>query len=106
MVCTLLADSRKSAASSVEGTVVVVGAGAGEGGTGFVPGKGARVVSCGKAEGAGALQLVLQTPADEGRLLGYFARLGVLVIVIKGQTNHGVCLGQVSAEGGTLGRLE
>lgn len=96
----------ESAASSVEGTVVVVGAGAGEGGTGFIPGKGAGVVRRGKAEGAGALQLVLQTPADEGWFLGYFARLGVFVIVIIGQTNHGVGLRQVSAEGGTLGWLE
>lgn len=64
--CMLFADSRESAASSVEGTVVVVGAGAGEGGARFIPGEGARVVGCGKAEGTGALQLVLQTPADEG----------------------------------------
>lgn len=102
----MLADSKQSAASSVEGTVVVVGAGAGEGGTGFIPGKGARVVSCGKAERARALQFVLQTPADEGRLLGHFAGLGVLVVVIVGQTDHGVGLRQVSAEGGTLGRLD
>lgn len=61
----MLADGKKSAASSVEGTVVVVRAGAGEAGTGFIPGKGAGVVGCGKAKGAGALQLVLQTPADE-----------------------------------------
>lgn len=100
----MLADSKRSAASSVEGTVVVVGTGAGEGGTRFTPGKGAGVVGCGKAEGAGALQPVFQTPAEEGWLLGYFARLGVLVVVIIGQTDHRVGLGQVSAEGGTLGR--
>lgn len=40
-------------------------AGAGEGRTGFVPGQGAVVVCCGEAEGAGTLQLVLQTPAEE-----------------------------------------
>lgn len=61
----MLAGSKKPAASLVEGTVVVVGAGAGEGGTRFIPGQGARVVGCGKAEGAGALQFVLQAPADE-----------------------------------------
>lgn len=61
----MLSGSVRSAASSVQGAVIV-GAGAGEGGTGFIPGKGAGVVSCGKAEGAGTLQLVLQTPADEG----------------------------------------
>lgn len=102
----MFADSKRSAASSVEGTVVVVGAGAGEGGTRFIPGKGAGVVGCGKAEGAGTLQPVFQTPAEEGWLLGYFARLGVLVVVIIGQTDHRVGLGQVSAEGGTLGRLD
>lgn len=101
----MLADSKKSAASSVEGTVVV-GARAGECGTGFIPGKGPGVVSSGKAEGAGALQPVLQTPAEEGRLLGYFAGLGVLVVIIIGQTNHGVGFRQVSAEGGALGRLD
>lgn len=63
------------------------------------------MVSCGKAEGAGALQSVLQTPADEGCFLRYFARLLVVVVVV-GQTDHGVGLWQVSAEGGTLGRLE
>lgn len=63
------------------------------------------MVSCGKAEGAGALQSVLQTPADEGCFLSYFARLLVVVVVV-GQTDHGVGLWQVSAEGGTLGRLE
>lgn len=64
------------------------------------------MVSCGKAEGAGALQFVLQTPADEGCFLGYFARLGVLVVIIIRQTDHGVGLWQVPAEGGTLGRLD
>lgn len=62
----MLADSKQPAASSVEDAVVVVGAGAGEGGTGFIPRQGAGVVGCGKAEGAGTLQFVLQAPADEG----------------------------------------
>lgn len=95
---------QRPAASSVE-DAVVVGTGAGERGTGFIPGQGARLVGCGKAEGAGALQLVLQTPADEGRLLGYLARLWVLLLIVVGQTNHGVGLGQVPAEGGALGGL-
>lgn len=90
---------------SVKGTVIVVGARAGEGGAGFIPGQSTRVVRCGEAEGAGTLQFVLQTPAEEGGLLGYFAGLGVFVVVIVGQTNHGVCLRQVPTEGGTLGRL-
>lgn len=94
------------AASSVEGAVVVVGAGAGEGGAGFVPGERPRVVVRGEAEGAGALQLVLQTPAEEGGLLGYFARPGVLVVLVVGQADHGVGLWQVPAEGGALGRLD
>lgn len=98
--------NQQAATSSVEGAVVVVGAGAGEGGTRFVPGMGPGVVRRGQAEGAGALQLGLQAPADEGWLLGHFARLGILLVVVVGQTNHGVGLGQVSTEGGTLGRLE
>lgn len=102
----LHAASRQSATSSVEAAVIVVGAGAREGGTGFIPWKGPRVVSCGKAQGAGTLQFVLQTPADEGWLLGYIARLGVLVIFVICQTYHGVGLRQVSAESGTLGRLD
>lgn len=64
------------------------------------------MVCCGKAEGAGTLQLVLETPAEERRLLGYFVGFGVFVIVIIGQTNHGVGLRQVSAESGTLGGLD
>lgn len=63
--CTTLADSKYPTARSVQGTVVVE-TGAGEGGTGFIPGQGTGVVCCGKAEGAGTLQLVLQTPAEEG----------------------------------------
>lgn len=93
-------------ASSVEGTLIVVRARTGKGGAGFIPGEGARVVSCGKAEGAGAFQFVLQAPVDERRLLGYFARLGVLVIVVVGQTDHGVSFRQVSAEGGAFGGLD
>lgn len=64
------------------------------------------MVVCGKAEGARALQFVLETPAEEGRLLGYFAGPGVLVVLVVGQTDHRVGLWQVSAEGGTLGRLD
>lgn len=63
--CTMLADCRTSAASSVQGTVVVVGAGAGERGTGLIPGKGTGVIRRGEAEGAGALQPVLQTEVEE-----------------------------------------
>lgn len=100
----LPADSPEHADSSVEGAVVVVGAGAGEGGSGFVPGESPRVISCGEAEGAGTLQLVLQAPADEGRLLGYFA--GFLLVVVVGQADHGVGLRQVPTEGGTFGWLE
>lgn len=48
-----------AAVSSVEATVIVVGAGAGEGGTRFIPGQSAGLVYCGKAEGAGTLHLVL-----------------------------------------------
>lgn len=48
-----------AAVSSVEATVIVVGAGAGEGGTRFIPGQSAGLVCCGKAEGAGTLHLVL-----------------------------------------------
>lgn len=51
-------------ASSVEGAVIV-GTGAGEGGNGFIPGKSTRLVRCGQAQGAGALHLVLQAPAEE-----------------------------------------
>lgn len=85
----------RAAVRSVEGatTVVVVGAGAGEGGAGFVPGQSAGLVRCGEAERAGALQPVLQAPAEEGGLLGDFAGLGVLVLVVVGQTDHGVGLG-------------
>ena len=105
--CTQASMLGSTKSSSVEGTVVVVvGAGAGERGAGFVPGKGPGVVRCGKAEGAGALQPVLQAKVEEGRLLGHFAGLGVLVVVVIRQADHGVGLGQVSAEGGTLGRLE
>lgn len=64
------------------------------------------MVVCGEAEGAGALQLVLQTPAEEGGLLGHFAGPGVLVVLIVGQADHRVGLWQVSAEGGTLGGLD
>lgn len=64
------------------------------------------MVICGEAEGARALQFVLQTPAEEGGLLGYFAGPGVLVVVIVGQTDHGVGLWQVSAESGALGGLD
>lgn len=95
-----------TAASSVEGAIVVVGARAGEGRTGLVPRKGSRVVVCGEAEGARTLQLVLETPAEEGGLLGHFAGPGVLVVLIVGQTDHRVGLWQVPAEGGTLGRLD
>lgn len=48
--------------SSVQRTVVVVGAGAGEGGAGFVPGLAVGVVRRRKAQGARTLQFVLQTP--------------------------------------------
>lgn len=71
----------------------------------LVPGKTAGVVSRGEADGAGALHLVLQTPAEERGLLGHLARLGVLVFVVMRQTNHGVGLGQIPTEGGALGRL-
>lgn len=64
------------------------------------------MVCSGKAEGAGTFQLVLQTPAEEGRLLGDFTGLGVLVVIIIGQTDHGVSLRQVSTKGGALGRLD
>lgn len=90
--CTLFADSKKPAASSVEGTVVVVGTGAGEGGTGFIPGQSTRMVSCGKAERADTLQFVLQTPAEEGWFFGDFACLRIIVIIIMRQANHGVSL--------------
>lgn len=60
----------------------------------------------GEAEGAGALQFVFETPAEEGGLLGHFASPGVLVVLIVGQTDHGVGLWQVPAEGGTLGGLD
>lgn len=60
----------------------------------------------GEAERASTLQFVLEAPAEEGRLLGHFAGPGVLVVFIVGQTDHGVSLRQVSAEGGTLGRLD
>lgn len=60
----------------------------------------------GEAQGAGALQFVLQTPAEEGGLLGHFAGPGVLVVLVVGQADHGVGLWQVPAEGGALGRLE
>lgn len=60
----------------------------------------------GEAERARTLQFVLEAPAQEGRLLGHFAGPGVLVVMIVGQTDHGVGLWQVSAEGGTLGRLD
>lgn len=71
----------------------------------LVPGKAAGVVGRGEADGAGALHLVLQAPAEERRLLGHFAGLGVLVLVVVGQADHGVGLGQISTEGGALGRL-
>lgn len=54
-----------SADGSVEAAVDVVGAGAGEGGNGFVPGQSATLVHCGQAQGAGTLIPVLQTPAQE-----------------------------------------
>lgn len=85
--------------------VVVVSAGGGERGDGFVPGERPRVVVRGQAQGAGALHLVLQAPAEERRLLHDLAVLGGLVFVVVGQANHGVGLGQVSTEGGALGRL-
>lgn len=90
---------------SVEGAFIIVGAGTGEGGAGFVPWECARGVGCGEAESAGTFQLVLQPPAEERRFLGHFARLGVLFVIVIGQADHGVGFWQVSAEGCTFGRL-
>lgn len=56
--CTLSAGSRKAAVSSVA-AINVVGAGAGEGGNGFVPGQSTRLTHCRQAQGAGTLSLVL-----------------------------------------------
>src|SRR4029434_4478212 len=44
-------------------------------------------------------------PAQEGHLLGDLAGLGVLVLVVEGQADHGVGLGQTPTVGGALGRL-
>lgn len=101
----VLVEGKGPAGASVEGAVIVVGAGAGEGGTGLAPGQRARGVGGGEAERARALQPVLQPPAEERRLLGDFAGLGVLVIVVEGQADHGVGLGEVPTKGGTLGGL-
>lgn len=103
---TVLADNNRPAGGSVQDAVVVVGAGAGEGGAVFIPGQRAGVVGRGKAEGAGALQPVLQAPAEEGGLFGDLAGFGALVVVVIGQADHGVGFGQVSAEGGALRRLD
>lgn len=90
---------------SVEGALIVVGAGAGEGGAGFVPWQRASGVGRREAQRAGTFQFVLQPPAQERRLLGHFARLGVLLVVVVGQADHGVGFWQVSAEGCTFGGL-
>lgn len=85
---------------SVEAGVLVCAGG--EGRAGFVP----WLLCGGQADGTGALQFVLQAPAKEWRLLADLARLAVLVVAVVGQTDHGVRLGQVAAEGGALCRLD
>lgn len=91
---------------SVEGALIIVGAGTGKGGAGFVPRECASGVGSWEAQSAGTFQFVLQPPAQERRLLGHFARLGVLFIVVVGQADHGVGFWQVSAEGCTFGGLK
>lgn len=80
--------------------------GAGEGGAGFVEGQRSTVVRGGQAECAGALVLVLHAPAEEGRLLRHFTRLQVLVVIVEGQADHGVGLGQGAGVRGTFRRLD
>lgn len=104
--CFLQAANVSQPLCSVEGALIVVGAGTGKGGAGFVPWERASGVGCWEAQSASTFQFVLQPPAQERGLLGYFARLGVLFLVVVSQADHGIGFWQVSTEGCTFGGLK